>query len=284
MKPLIIYHRNCQDGMAAAWVAHMHYGDTADYLACGYEDPAPDVAGREVYILDFSFKRPILEAMALVAKQITLIDHHESAEKDLTGAPLPDNVHVTFDMTKSGALLTWEHFFPDEETPEMIQHASDRDLWQFKLPGTKEICEYIFSLPYTFAAYHLAASLLKHKRDRVLETGASLLRAKLQACEAALKDGRNIRKIGDLYMPCINVPKTMGSECCHLMLENGSPVASYWYELADGRICFGLRSRTDSQINVADIAKEYGGGGHKHAAGFVTTSAITMPRRVNTKD
>ena len=41
-----------------------------------------------------------------------------------------------------------------------------------------------------------------------------------------------------------------------------------WFRHRDGNYIYSLRSRADSGIDVSAIAKKYGGGGHKNAAGF----------------
>ena len=62
-RPLVIYHSNCADGFSAAWCFWRKYGTEADYHAGVYQQDPPDVAGRDVYLVDFSYKRPVVEAM-----------------------------------------------------------------------------------------------------------------------------------------------------------------------------------------------------------------------------
>lgn len=76
----IISHKNCYDGMAAAWCAWQRFGDRATYHYCNYHDPLPEIAvGDAVYILDYS--RSYLELLDLVDRGCTvvLLDHHETA-------------------------------------------------------------------------------------------------------------------------------------------------------------------------------------------------------------
>ena len=62
--------------------------------------------------------------------------------------------------------------------------------------------------------------------------------------------------------------------CLPLMSGNimsiGEPFAASYYDVKDGRI-YSLRSQPEG-IDVSEIAKAMGGGGHKHAAGFKITS------------
>jgi nanoRNase/pAp phosphatase (c-di-AMP/oligoRNAs hydrolase) len=57
-----------------------------------------------------------------------------------------------------------------------------------------------------------------------------------------------------------------GSDTAH-ELAQGALFGAYWFLRADGVVQFGLRS-TEDGIDVSEIAATYGGGGHKHAAGF----------------
>lgn len=76
----VISHKNCYDGMAAAWCAWRGFGDRATYHYCNYHEPLPEIDdGDEVYILDYS--RDHRELLALLDRGciVVLLDHHETA-------------------------------------------------------------------------------------------------------------------------------------------------------------------------------------------------------------
>ena len=80
--------------------------------------------------------------------------------------------------------------------------------------------------------------------------------------------------IGGQLVPVANLPYTLTSDAGHLMCvepHEGSlaPFAACYWDPPDGRV-FSLRS-AEGGYDVSEIAKAYGGGGHKNAAGF------TMP-------
>src|SRR5277367_4902796 len=112
MKQICIYHGNCADGFGAAWVVRKALG-AVDFHPGVYSEPPPDVTGREVVMVDFSYKRPVLLGMAKSAESILVIDHHKTAAEDLASLPVP-NIDAVFDMEHSGAILTWNHYFPGE--------------------------------------------------------------------------------------------------------------------------------------------------------------------------
>ncbi len=149
MKPLVIYHANCADGFGAAFAAWRKLGDGAEYLPMSYGQeivPTQIADNREVYILDFSFPRHVMEGLFAHAKRVVWLDHHKTAFEMWCGSWAPkmkfsrtDNHYIELDDERSGALIAWEHFHPGTEVPMLIQHIDDRDRWVFALPGSKEI-------------------------------------------------------------------------------------------------------------------------------------------------
>ena len=68
-------------------------------------------------------------------------------------------------------------------------------------------------------------------------------------------------------MPCVNITHLL-SETLH-ELAKGQPFAIGYFD-SDGQRIYSLRSDFDG-VDVSKIAKNHGGGGHKHAAGFTTS-------------
>jgi len=120
-KPLVIYHGNCADGFSAAWCFWRYHRDTADYVAGVYQTAPPDVTGRDVYLVDFSYKRAVVADMLTKAARVTLIDHHKTAIEDLAGL---EGLRQVTDLDRSGATLAWDFLFPDEDRPLLLgRHA-----------------------------------------------------------------------------------------------------------------------------------------------------------------
>jgi hypothetical protein len=105
-RPLVIYHNPCLDGFTAAWACWLKYPD-AEFVPSVHGQAPPDCTGRKVYLLDFSYKRPVLETMSLVAEKIIILDHHKTAQADLHDFGFGSNISSVFDMEKSGARLAW---------------------------------------------------------------------------------------------------------------------------------------------------------------------------------
>jgi hypothetical protein len=261
-KPLVIYHGNCQDGFTAAWAVWKSHPDWEFYPA-KHGDPPPDVTGRRVYMVDFSYKRSVILGMALTAEHIVILDHHKTAESDLAGELAP-NVSVHFNMEKSGARITWEYFHPSDKVPHLVEFVEDRDLWRFKLKATGVVSAYGFSLDYTFENWNRFSEDVSFQFTKVADAGAAILAAK---AKDTLELSANKFRI-DIYghnVWTVNVPYTFSSDMGNL-LAKGEPFASTFYYDGEGFV-YSLRS-DENGLDVSEIAKKLGGGGHKHAAGF----------------
>ena len=77
--------------------------------------------------------------------------------------------------------------------------------------------------------------------------------------------------LGGQTVPCINTTFAI-SELVDALAE-GKPFAAGWFQRDDGRFVYSLRSRKGG-IDVSEIARQYGGGGHRNAAGFTQEKMI----------
>ncbi len=272
MKPLVIYHGNCADGFSAAWCFWRKYGEGADYVAGVYQQSPPDVAGRDVYLVDFSYKRSVVEQMLAQANSVCLIDHHKTAIEDLQPLFMQDSwtgepkqlAHFT-DLNRSGATLAWDYLFPGEDRPLLLGHVEDRDLWRFKLPGTREIQAFVFSHEYTFEQWDRLMSAGQVELLQMTAAGAAIERKHHKDVAELVGVCKRRMVIGGHEVPVASLPYTLVSDAAHAMAQ-GEPFAACYWDTAEGRV-FGLRAADDG-LDVSDVAKQYGGGGHAKAAGF----------------
>ena len=65
---LVIYHANCTDGFGAAYAAWKLLGDRADYHPAKYGEAPPDVSGKNVVVLDFSYDNATTKKLMKDAK------------------------------------------------------------------------------------------------------------------------------------------------------------------------------------------------------------------------
>lgn len=292
-KTMCIYHGNCADGFGGAWVVRKALGDQVEFVAGVYGQEPPEVEGKDVIIVDFSYKYDVLVQMSLKAHSIIILDHHKSAAEDLAKfQPFHAGVRVDgrhadgstalgwesahaimnsqnspaiaccFDMNRSGAMLAWDHFFPGQEPPMLLRHIEDRDLWLFKLDGTREIQANLFSYPYDFEVWD---KLMAADVETLRSDGAAIERKRHKDIAELVAVTKRRLVIGGHDVPVASLPYTLTSDAGHLMAQ-GEPFAACYWDTPEGRV-FSLRS-TDDGMDVSEIAKQYGGGGHRNASGF----------------
>lgn len=248
------------DGFGAAWVVRKANPESIiEFVPARYGDDPPDTDGYLVYIVDFSYPREVLLEMSKEAELI-VIDHHKTAETALSDLPF-----AHFDGSKSGAILTWEYFFQsDVPVPKFLQYIQDRDLWRFELDCSRAINAAMYSYPMDFDVWDSfeSDSVIS---DLMLE-GVSILRDRQKTIDS-LTAGWAIEVVNfeGYQVPLLNCPHWLASESLNV-LANGQPFAVSYSDSEDQRT-FQLRSVEDG-IDVSEIAKRHGGGGHKHAAGF----------------
>jgi oligoribonuclease NrnB/cAMP/cGMP phosphodiesterase (DHH superfamily) len=282
--PLVIYHSPCLDGFTAAWACWLACPD-AEFVPGVHGQAPPDCAGRDVYLLDFSYKRAVLKSMARAAKSVTILDHHKTAEAELANlwdADGPDtymNTVAIFDMGKSGARLAWEWFHPGAKVPSLVLSVEDRDLWRFALPDSAAVNAALFSHDYDFHTW----SRLRHDlespdiRAKLVVAGETIERKQAKDIKELVKNLRRdvqFTKCWDLHkqwIPCANLPYTLASDAASLMAGH-APFAATYFQAADGSLNFSLRSRGEDGADVSVVAQRYGGGGHRNAAGFRVAS------------
>lgn len=261
-KPICIYHGNCADGFGAAWVFARHADREHDFHAGVYQTAPPDVEGRDVYLVDFSYKRTVVEQICERATRVVLIDHHKTALEDL--APLIESkrIEALVSLEKSGATLAWEWFHGHTEPPQLLKHIEDRDLWRFALAGTREIQANVFSYPYDFDVWD---GLMERPVAELITEGKAIERKHLKDVNELVKVTTRRMNIGGHNVPIANLPYIHVSDAAHLLCKD-EPFAGCYWDTPEGRV-FGLRS-TDEGVDVSEIAKQYGGGGHRNASGF----------------
>lgn len=259
-RPFCIYHGNCQDGFASAWIVNKFFKGDVDFHPGVYGEAPPDVAGRKVYMVDFSYKRPVLLHMAAEAKQIIILDHHETSAEDLIG--LPSNVHTVFRKDRCGAMISWDWFFEDTPPPMLLAHIDDRDRWQFKYPETRDISAALFSYPYDFEVWE---KLMSSDLSSLEKDGAAINRKHFADINNILPAVTREMIIAGHKVKIANIPLTMTSDAGNILAKD-APFAGCYWDTPEGRV-FSLRSTNDG-LNVAEIAAQYGGGGHRNASGF----------------
>ena len=254
----VIYHANCSDGFGAAWSAWKLLGERAQYHAATHGDAPPDVSGKNVVVLDFSYDNATTKRLISEAKSFLVIDHHKSAMVEL------HDINCTkFDMNHSGAMLSWKFFHPGKEAPRLIKHIEDRDLWKWELPYSREFAAAFDMVPHDFEEFD--KFLDDSAVDDAQERGAYILAYSKTVISKIVKNASK-RRLDGKDVLVVNSPHWMSEIGNALSPKCDFAVIWYWdHELNQATV--SLRAHHED-ADVSEIAKKWGGGGHRKAAGF----------------
>ena len=254
----VIYHADCTDGFGAAYSAWKLLGNRAEYHACKHGTKPPDVKGKNVAILDFSFDNATTKRMIEDSAALIVIDHHKSAMVELHDI---SNTH--FDMTKSGAMLAWEFFHPGKDAPKFIQYIQDRDLWTWELPYSKEFSAAFDMVPFEFEEFE------KYEDDSVFDDAVkrgSYILAYAKTVVKKVCEKAQSRKMDGKDVQVVNASHWMSEIGARLSPDCDFAMIWFWdHESKSTKV--SLRAFHET-VDVSEIAKSFGGGGHKKAAGF----------------
>lgn len=271
-KPIVIYHANCTDGFTAAWCFHHRFGEgNVDFYPGAYGLPSPSVVGRRVFLVDFSYPRETVYHMVQQAKEVTLIDHHKTALEDLQDL---EHLRRYVALDRSGAGLAWDFLFPDIPRPTLVNIVEDRDLWKFELPHTKLLSHYLRCHEQEFHVWDSIRRELDNPQEYLaaVYVGQNIERKHVKEVRELVSSTQRFMTIGNFTVPVANIPPSMASDAGNMMAY-GHPFAACYYDSPTKR-AFSLRSiKGDMRsVDVSEVAKCFGGGGHENAAGF------TVPR------
>lgn len=260
MQRIVLYHGNCADGFAAAWAVWRKFGSAGtEYRAVHYGRSPPDVEGKEVVIVDFSYPRSVLVQMHATASSLLVLDHHVSAQKDLDGLD-----YCEFDMARSGAGMAWDYFHGADTRNWIVNAVEDRDLWRWERETT---AAEVYGLDLYARDFEVYNELLG-QRNKIMREGDVVLRHITQQADKLTNRARFVTIGGYEDVPVVN-SSWCPSEVGHMLLSKypNAPFVGVWSEGSDGSRRYSLRSE-DHRVDVSEVAAKLGGGGHRNAAGF----------------
>ena len=195
-------------------------------------------------------------------------------------------------------MLAWEYFHPGEEIPQFIRHIDDYDRWQFKIEGTKAFNKALWSYaPWSFKQWQQhffwpdSLEPDYYPVEKAIAEGDAILRAHEQNVQAVVKGAARkcsivpavIDSVVSYKAPWVwwhdeehgdtcganglaaNCPPHLHSDVGHELANQSGTFGLLWCIDKDNRCKCSLRS--NGGYDVSAIAKAFGGGGHRNAAG-----------------
>lgn len=273
----VIYHKNCDDGFGSAFAVWKYLTECTKtdinsviFFGAAYSHafPPSDLYNRNVLICDFSYKYPVTMAIMKQVKSLLIIDHHKTAQKELEKVP---DTNKIFDMSHSGAALTWMYCFANTEikVPLLIRYIEDWDIWKKELEHIDAFNSWFNTVPKEFEEYNkyldgeLLEQQIRHKgiyydelNDYYIGNGCKY--SAIKFCEINKK----------FYFVAYSNSSVLRSQIGNqIFREYRHADFSAIYSICDydNTTSFSLRSENFRQ-DVTEIAKFFGGGGHRNSS------------------
>lgn len=302
MRTIVVYHNNCVDGIAAAWAARQYMSVrniSCEYIPADYDSEPVDCTDSVIYLVDFSYPPEVIENLiSLKNNTVVVIDHHISAINKLQGVIAKHNIQTDgcinkrigrseswlLDTTRSGAVLTFNYFFPDHEVPDILLYVQDRDLWKKELPFSEEISWALKAYSDSFINFNYLAGVWSIKGfGSVKSIGEGTYKFVQSQIEQIAENRHYIyiklegNELADilqtfwLRIPAVNAPQVFSSDICQKVMQlEGECIAASYFRQSDDTYKFSVRCIDEwkSDMVASRIAEMFGGGGHPGAAGF----------------
>lgn len=249
---VVFYHAGCPDGFSGAWVARKKFGEKADYIELHF-DESIQLDNKEIYFIDIVPKLEVLEDVIGRNKSVVAIDHHKSNESTIT--LLKD---FKFDITRSGAVLAWEYFFPGKPMPLLLSYVQDVDIWALQMPSSLDVASYTSLVDLDFEKWDRLAVDMENQiaREDIIKSGALLNRYKDHEIEVMIEHDVQAVEFEGIRTLAINCP-LMGSLVGNALVLKYPPMGIVWSE-SKHEVHVSLRS--DGSVDVSMLAEKYGGG------------------------
>lgn len=226
-----------------------------------------------VYILDFSYSRDIMDRVYAKVKKLQVLDHHESAQESLAGAE-----YAKFDMTKSGALLAWEYFFPNIDPPLPCLFVNDYDLHEWKYTNHTANFEAWLRFDRVGQDWDKWEKLCYDKDylDEALMKGSVVVALNENIIHSFINTPNNIffnsfysdEQLRKVNYAIFNGMHFLRNEISTILYEKHDVDMVIGWSVRGKEIIFSVRSPDPEKYSVKRFAEAYGGGGHPAAAAF----------------
>lgn len=276
---IIFYHKNCLDGFASSYVAWKKFKDTAEYIPLSHNETGKDILkgekikiadlkDKEVYFIDFCLGEEEIRKIEKNAKKLVIIDHHIGTKElveSLSGSVFKDGV--------SGAYLAHEYFFSKKDknynVPKLIKYISIGDTYTWgQEKFEQEILNYINIQEFDFKIFLKLEKDLedKNKFNQIKEIGELFQKVKVRQINSQIENAKIINWEGyEVY--ALN-STTLSSEIGNKLCDENKIDFAMIYRFSDNELRFSLRGK--DKVNLSELSKKCGGGGHFNASGFRT--------------
>ena len=277
-RTILIYYHDDNDGSCAAAVAANYYDKnefSIKFVAINYgkeswtEEEINEA--EKVWLVDFSRDR-MEDFVKTCGSKLIWIDHHRTAMEKFPELWGSSNIPGIRSLEKAACVLTWEYTHPENiSPPPAVAYIGDKDMWTFEYPDTRAFSAG-FSLMVKTPDDPVWDVLLgleyEETVNKMISIGELLLEAQKYKLQKAFDRGVDFT-FHNWRARLVNTTGNISELGEFIYKKPEYDIAVMWQAVED-MVVFSLRSDSGNpnSPDCAEIAQQYGGGGHKNAAGF----------------
>jgi len=293
----VFYHHDADGHCAAFWVRlsattnrnNCLNAKEEDFIEIDYGIPFPfeRIAKDEtVWILDYSIPPAEMNQLFGITEDVTWIDHHKTAIAAYSD--YPREIRGIRTVGIAGCVLTYLYLhhmtnkgegpirpFSDEDVlnvPYFTALIGDRDVWAFKYGDASSYFSLgLFTYDWSLAS-NIWQRMLADHYDHTDLVNNIIEKGKIINIYCERSAARYVQQYAGTVMfegirtVAVNHGR-ISIEFFKNVSDQGDIYLGYAWDPKLGKYRVAMRSST---VDVSVIARKYGGGGHKNAAGFET--------------
>ena len=278
---------NDLDGIGCEVVFKLLYGNEVDVLSVGNNE-VNDIVEQsleelrfgiyeQLFITDLSVSEELAERIDKENLNVQLLDHHPSAVHLDKYSFACVMTHLPDGFKNSGTYLSFIYLLDDlllkevcnESLDDFVELVRQYDTWEwkeiFRNEEAKQLSDLLYILGREKFVYDMV-NRIKNNEELFSETDELILKIKQKEIDnyINIKEKELIIKDFKLYKIGIVIADSYTSELGNTLCERHEEL-DFVAIIKQGTV--SLRTVKDD-INLTDIAKQFGGGGHPKASGF----------------
>lgn len=268
------YHKSDFDGYCSGAIIKNKFHN-CEMIGVDYENNINEFnmkLNEVVFVVDFGFKK---EEMIQLNNKVELywIDHHKTNIDWVKKNNFICSGGQLFSNKCAACELVWNYCYPNKKLPESVKLLSLYDVWdhrdintlyfQYGMRSIDDIAPSNDKQIINFWNNVLNDDIL----HSIIDDGITCYNFEMIQNKKIAKEMAYVKEFEKLTAVVINKPYSNSKVFDSVYDENIHDIMIL-FGYKNGKYKYSLYSKND--IDVSKIAKKYGGGGHKHAAGFIS--------------
>ena len=213
------------------------------------------------------------------AQRVLIIDHHTTTCDVIYETGHINNLSSVISLSCSAAQIAWDWIHNmfgtnNPNRPWYIEYIADRDLWKWELPDSKAIGTAMFyNDMYRWEEFDRIDKMSSDETEKFRESLKNQGRLVLKIDERNIKHGcasAQLCKFKEFTVKLVTAFPHLRSEIGNVLSQEGcdfAACANYNFKRDEWNV--SLRASKDSSIDLGQICKCFGGGGHPKSAKFI---------------